>query len=168
MREKTEQVIDREVSQTSLPQEPSLTQIARSEEKQHRDMWRWMRHFFSEDMSPDNHPVIEIQRRATWVGIALIFQALNEIDRRFYLAYVPFLKPWGGMIPFVLVLGSFAAMWMAIFRRARPSTIARKRSRLKCALRSPMLRTARIRRNSRRNTPLSSRKNKSSASRSRR
>jgi len=118
MREKTEQVIDREVSQTSLPQEPSLTQIARSEEKQHRDMWRWMRHFFSEDMSPDNHPVIEIQRRATWVGIALIFQALNEIDRRFYLAYVPFLKPWGGMIPFVLVLGSFAAMWMAF----RPTT----------------------------------------------
>jgi Glycosyltransferase family 87 len=113
MREKTEQVIEREVSQTSLPHEVSLTQIAPSEEKQHRNPWRWMRHFFSEDMSPDNHAVIELQRRATWVGIALVLQALNEIERRYYLPYVPFLKPWGSMIPFVLVLGSIAAIWMA-------------------------------------------------------
>ncbi|HEX9133822.1 MAG TPA: glycosyltransferase 87 family protein [Ktedonobacteraceae bacterium] len=125
MREKTEQVIEREVTQTSLPQEASLTQIALSEEKQHRNMWRWMRHFFSEDMSPDNHPVIELQRRATWVGIALVLQALNEIDRRYYLPYVPFLKPWGGMIPFVLVLGSFAAIWMAF----RPTTLKQQAER---------------------------------------
>ncbi len=125
MREKMEQVIEREASQTSLPREASLTQIARSEEKQHRSMWRWMRHFFSEDISPDNHPVIELQRRATWVGIALVLQALNEIDRQYYLPYVPFLKPWGGMIPFVLVLGSFAAMWMAF----RPTTLKQQAGR---------------------------------------
>ncbi len=122
MREKTEQVIEPEVSQTSLPQEVSLTRTARSEKKQQRNMWRWMRHFFSEDMSPDNQSVIELQRRATWVGIALVLQALNEIDRRLYMPYVPFLKPWGGMIPFVLVIGSFAALWMAF----RPTTPKQK------------------------------------------
>ncbi len=133
MREKTEQVIEREVSQTSLPQEASLTQIAQSEEKQNRNMWRWMRHFFSEDISPDNHPVIELQRRATWVGIALVLQALNEIDRRLYMPYVPFLRPWGGMIPFVLVLGSLAAMWMAF----RPTSLKQQagRSRVSSLLR---------------------------------
>src|SRR5271157_5951295 len=125
MREDTEQVIEREVSQTSLPQEASLTQIARSEEKQNRSTWRWMCHFFSEDISPDNHPVIELQQRATWVGIALVLQALNEIDHRLYMPYVPFLKPWGGMIPFVLVLGSLAAMWMAF----RPTTLKQQAGR---------------------------------------
>ncbi len=119
MRKNTEQVIEREVSQTSLPHEASLTQITRAEEKQNRNKWRWMRHFFSEDISPDNQSVIDLQRRATWVGIAIILQALNEIDHRLYMPYVPILRPWGGMIPFVLLLGSLAAMWIAF----RPTTL---------------------------------------------
>lgn len=127
MREDTEQVIEREVFQTSLPQEASLTQLDRAEEKQNRDTWRWMRHFFSEDISPDNQPVIELQRRATWVGIALTLQALNEIDRHFYMPYVPFLEPWEGMIPFVLILGSLAALWMAF----RPTTLKQQAGRLR-------------------------------------
>jgi hypothetical protein len=125
MHKDAEQVIERKVSRTSLPYEASLTQITRAEEKQHRNMWRWMRHFFSEDLSPDNQSVIELQRRATWVGIALILQAFNEIDHNFYLSYVPFLKPWGGMIPFLLVLGSFAAMWMAF----RPIALTKQTGR---------------------------------------
>ncbi len=119
MRKNTEQVIEREVSQTSLPHETSLTQITRAKEKQNRNRWRWMRHFFSEDISPDNQSVIDLQRRATWVGIAIILQALNEIDHRLYMPYVPILRPWGGMIPFVLLLGSLAAMWIAF----RPTTL---------------------------------------------
>jgi hypothetical protein len=125
MRKDTEQVIEREESQTSLSQETPLMQIDRAKEKQNRSMWRWMRHFFSEDTSPDNHPVIELQRRATWVGIALVLQAPNEIDRRLYMPYVPFLRPWGGMIPFLLILGSFAAMWMAF----RPTTLKQQAGR---------------------------------------
>ncbi|TMF46675.1 MAG: hypothetical protein E6I32_11355, partial [Chloroflexi bacterium] len=48
---------------------------------------RLMPHFFTEDVSPDNYPLIELQRRACWVGLALIAQALNEIDRKIYLPY---------------------------------------------------------------------------------
>jgi hypothetical protein len=115
MREDTQQVVEQEVSQTSLPEEKSLMQIAQSEKKQHGGMWMWgwMGLFFSRDISPDNYPIIDLQRRATWVGIALVLQALNEIDPKLYISFVPFLKPWSGVIPFVLVLGSFVMMWMA-------------------------------------------------------
>jgi hypothetical protein len=80
--------------------------------------------FFAVDKSPDNRPVIDLQRRACWIGVALILQALNEIDRRWYIAYVPFLRPWGGSLSFALVLGSFLMMWMAF----RPTTL-RKQTR---------------------------------------
>ena len=113
MREETEQVIEREISEIALPEETSLRQITTSEKEHDKNMWRWMRHFFSEDTSPDNRPTIELQRRATWVGVALILQALNEIPHKYYLPYIPFLKSWAGIIPFVLVLGSLVAMWMA-------------------------------------------------------
>jgi hypothetical protein len=124
MREDTEQVIEQEVSRTSLPHEAALTQITRA--GKNRNMWRWMRHFFSEDLSPDNQSVIELQRRATWVGIALILQTLNEIPYKLYIPYVPFLSPWVGIIPFILVLGSFTAMWIAF----RPITLSQQAGRL--------------------------------------
>jgi uncharacterized membrane protein len=74
-----------------------------------------MRYFFTEDVSPDNRPVIDLQRRATWVGVALILQSLNEIDHNWYF---PFLQPFGSLIPFMLILGSFYAMWMALRPRS--------------------------------------------------
>src|SRR5437763_12999355 len=76
---------------------------------------RWMRHFFTEDVSPDNRPIVEIQQRAVWIGLALILQALNEIDHDWY---IPYLMPFGSLFPFVFILGSFFAMWMA-FRPSR-------------------------------------------------
>jgi len=136
-REYTEQVIEREVSETSLPEEASLTQITRSEKEHAKNTWQWMRHFFTEDTSSDNRPIIELQRRATWVGVALILQALNEIPRKFFIPYVPFLKSWSGIIPFVLVLGSLVAIWMALrtttfkqqVRRSRSSSLPNTRPR---------------------------------------
>ena len=113
MRENTGQVIVREVSEAPSPKEVSLTHITRSEKERDQNRWHWMRHFFSEDTSPDNHTTIELQRRATWIGLALILQALNEIPHNSYLPYVPFLQPWMGIIPFILVLGSLIAMCMA-------------------------------------------------------
>ncbi|GAC1587824.1 MAG: hypothetical protein NVS4B1_31560 [Ktedonobacteraceae bacterium] len=74
-----------------------------------------MRYFFTEDVSPDNRLVVELQRRATWIGLALVLQAINEIDHDWYF---PFIKPFGSLIPLVLILGSFYAIWMA-FRPAR-------------------------------------------------
>lgn len=118
MREDTGQVIVREVLEAPLPKEASLTHTTRSEKVRTQNRWQWMRHFFTEDTSPDNHPIIELQRRATWIGVALILQALNEIPRKFYIPNVPFLKPWTGIIPFILVLGSLVAMCMAF--RATP------------------------------------------------
>ncbi len=99
MREDTEQVIEREVSEASSLKEASLTQIARSEKEHDQNSWRWIRRFFTEDTSPDNHPIIELQRRATWIGVALILQALNEIPRKYYIPFVPSSKPWSGITP---------------------------------------------------------------------
>src|SRR5258708_11820272 len=115
MRERIEQGIDeREISETSLSQATSPTQITQSAKKRKRSISAWMRYFYTEDLSPDNHPLIELQRRATLVGLAVILQALNEIPHPFYIPHhVPFLKPWQGLIPFLLILGRFIALWMA-------------------------------------------------------
>ena len=78
-----------------------------------------MRYFFTEDVSPDNRLVVEMQRRATWIGLALVLQALNEIAHEWYF---PLLNPFGSLIPLVLILGSFYAIWMA-FRPARKQAL---------------------------------------------
>jgi len=113
MRENTGRVIVREVSEAPTPKEVSLTRLTRSEKERDQKKRQWMRRFFSEDTSPDNHQIIEIQRRATWIGVAVILQALNEIPHKTYLPYLPFLQPWMGIIPFILVLGSLIALCMA-------------------------------------------------------
>ncbi len=69
-----------------------------------------MRHFFTEDVSPDNRHAVELQRRATWIGLALVLQTINEIDHDWYF---PYIKPFGSLIPLALILGSFYAIWMA-------------------------------------------------------
>jgi hypothetical protein len=117
MRENTGQVIVREVSEAPLPEEVSFTPTTRSKSVFDKDRWGWMRHFFTEDTSPDNHTIIDLQRRATWIGVAIILQALNEIPRKYYLPVIPFMYPWAAFIPFILVMGSIAAMYLA-FRTA--------------------------------------------------
>lgn len=113
MRNNVEWVIEQEVEETSSPPAVPQSQTAQSEESRSLSKPRWMRYFFTEDLSPDNYPLIDLQQRATWVGVALILQALNEIDRKLYVPFVPFLQPWAGLIPFLLILGSLFAMWMA-------------------------------------------------------
>jgi Glycosyltransferase family 87 len=113
MRENTGRVMVQEVSEAPLPKEISLTNTNRPTKERDQNRWRWMRHFFTEDTSPDNHPIIELQRRATWIGVAVILQALNEIPRKLYISYIPFLQPWSDIIPFFLVLGSLVAMCIA-------------------------------------------------------
>lgn len=82
--------------------------------------------FFTVDRSPDNHQIVDLQRRACWIGLALIFQALNEINVNWYMPFVPFLQPWEGLIPFGLTLGSFYTMWLAF----RPTTLKQQAQRL--------------------------------------
>ncbi len=71
--------------------------------------YRWMRHFFSTTTANDQH--IDLQRRAVWIGLALILQSLNEIK---YSLYMPYIQPFGSLIPFSLFLGSFYAIWRAL------------------------------------------------------
>jgi Glycosyltransferase family 87 len=119
MRENTGSVMVQEVSEAPLPTEVSLTHTNQSKKECDQNRWQWMRHFFTEDTSPENHPIIELQRRATWIGVALILQALNEIPRKYYVPYVPFLQPWSDIIPFFLVLGSLVAMCFAFCPTSR-------------------------------------------------
>lgn len=82
--------------------------------------------FFATDRSPDNHQVVDLQRRACWIGLALVLQALNEINVHWYMAALPLLQPWEGFIPFGLILGSFYMMWQAF----RPTTLKQQAQRL--------------------------------------
>src|SRR5215469_13851976 len=131
MRESLERGIDeRKILETSLPQEKPLTQITQREKQHSGSIPRWMRHFFSEDTSPDNHPVINLQQRATWVGVALILQALNEVNEMvsgYYQGSIPLLKTWSGAISFPLMLGSFVALWMAFRRTTLKQRLGRTR-----------------------------------------
>ncbi len=85
-----------------------LTQTTQPKENQATNKYRWMHRFFTEDVSPDNHPIIGLQRRAVWISIAIILQALNEVNW-----YMPASNPLKSLIPFALITGSFIAMAMA-------------------------------------------------------
>ncbi len=96
-----------------MAQRSVLTQTTRPE-KDHiitTTKYHWMRLFFTEDVSPDNFSIVELQHRAAWIGLALILQALNEINHDWY---TPYLMPFASLIPLTIFLGSFVAMTMAL------------------------------------------------------
>ncbi|TME13763.1 MAG: hypothetical protein E6I80_01455, partial [Chloroflexi bacterium] len=101
-------------TRTNMEQLSVLMQTTRSHKNHTTSRNRWMQRFFTEDVSPDNYPIVELQRRAVWISIALILQAFNEIPHNWY---IPYLNPFGSLIPLVLIAGSFIAMAMA-FRPA--------------------------------------------------
>ena len=113
------------VIEAPLSEEISQSYDSRSKKNRNKVRWLWMRHFFTLDTSPDNLAIIDLQRRASWIGIALILQALNEIPRKYYLPYVPFLISWDAILSFVLILGSLVAMCIA-FLPASHSQHAKK------------------------------------------
>lgn len=76
---------------------------------------RWTRYFISEDEATDNHRISDLQRRALWLGVALVLQAPNE---PIFNLIVPYLGVVGSILPFVLIFGSFVAVFMA-FRPPR-------------------------------------------------
>jgi hypothetical protein len=108
-----------------MEQQAVLTWPTQPEEQKSTssDKFRWMRHFFTEDVSPDNRPLIELQRRATWIGIACVLQAIDQIDPTWYLQFLPFLRPIVHIYPVFLILGSFFAMWKAL-RPAKQKKLA--------------------------------------------
>ncbi len=77
-----------------------------------------MRHFFTEDVSPDNHLIVELQRRATWFALALIALSLSQImNAPTIFQDFPFIFALVRCLAFVVLLLSFALAWMA-FRPA--------------------------------------------------
>ena len=125
MREETEQ-------QAIIPQ-PTAPVSAQLEPRHGKN--RFLRYFFTENISPASPPIIDLQRRACWIGLALILQALNELvsTALIYLPVVPILTTWISLISFCLISGSLIALWMA-FRPAPlkakdESIIAQKRPR---------------------------------------
>jgi len=81
-------------------------------------LYRLTQRFLVEATSPLHRSVAEMQRSACWICVAIIFQALNEVDYHWYLSYVPALLSWGALIPLFLFLCSFTAMYTA-FRRPK-------------------------------------------------
>ncbi|MDQ6660901.1 MAG: glycosyltransferase 87 family protein [Chloroflexota bacterium] len=82
-------------------------------------LYNWTRHFFTEDGTSDSIAIADLQRRSVWIGIALIFQGLNEG----FLDW-PFLNhlPFSSLFTFVLLVGSFVAMFIAL----RPATLQQR------------------------------------------
>ncbi len=86
--------------------------------------YRWMRYFFTDDRSPGSLSIIESQRRAIWIGFALLCQSLVFLAPPSTLGqgnawYTPLLELASGLIPCGLTLGGFLALWMAI----KPATL---------------------------------------------
>jgi uncharacterized membrane protein len=88
---------------------------------------QWMRHFFTEDISPDNHPIVELQRRACWLGLALIALSLSQImNAPTIFQGIPFLFALIRCLAFVVLLLSFALAWMAF----RPGDLKKQKQHL--------------------------------------
>ncbi len=85
-----------------------------------------MRYFFTEDVSPDNRSIIDLQTRAVWIALALILQSLIVLQQTLNVIALnpnmPFVEFFGAMLQFALLLGSFFAMWMAF----RPRSIRKQ------------------------------------------
>ncbi len=107
------------MEQRSVPMQRTQLQTAH----QSWPSYGWMRHFFTEDVSPDNRVVVELQRRAPWIGLALILQSINEIDHNLYFSYI---QPFGSLIPLILMLGSFYAIWRAFLPAPKQALYTQK------------------------------------------
>ena len=86
----------------------------------------WMRFFFTQERSAGTLTIIELQRRAGWIGLALLCQSLVLIAPTFTIDqsnenawYIPVLELLGALIPCTLTLGGFFALWIAI----KPTTL---------------------------------------------
>lgn len=100
-----------------------LTRTTQTGEKAERFAlnYRWMHYFFTDNRSPGNVKVIELQRRGIWIGLALLCQTLACIPPAFSFSqiaqsawYAIPLEAVSSVLPLGLTLGGFVAMWLAI------------------------------------------------------
>src|SRR5204863_8952704 len=95
-----------------------------------RNLWRKvMSLFFVSGTSLSMQKVADLQRRACWVGIAVMLQFCNETLRvaiqaveSKYTSTVTLLDPASNLILVTLIGGSFLALWMA-FRPTQTKSV---------------------------------------------
>jgi uncharacterized membrane protein len=98
-----------------MQQQPALTQTTQAPTQKTLLQYRWMRYFFTEDTAMGTSSISHIQRRAVWIALAFILQAISTTD---FKGIFPFLKSFSSFLPTPLILASFFAIWMAL----RPSS----------------------------------------------
>ncbi|MBV9617076.1 MAG: hypothetical protein JO031_16610, partial [Ktedonobacteraceae bacterium] len=101
-----------------MHQQPALLQTTQPAAGKAWLQYRWMRHFFIEDTTTGKRSILLIQRRAVWIAVAFILQALSTTN---FTQIAPFLKPFSSLCPLPFMLASFFAIWMAL-RPARSRT----------------------------------------------
>lgn len=108
-----------------MEQRFELAPTTQSRTRRWTHYYHWMRFFFTEERSASALAIIDLQRRAVWIGLALLCQSLILIAPTFtidqsneYEWYAPMLELLGALIPCGLTLSSFSALWMAL----RPAT----------------------------------------------
>src|SRR6266568_8127826 len=97
--------------------EEQLFAIPQTQRPSHR--WRFslpttnlLSPFFATDRTPDNHLLIDLQRRACWITLCIFIQSMDM----FNLMAEQYLKNWSYVIAFPMILASFYCLWRA-FRR---------------------------------------------------
>jgi uncharacterized membrane protein len=105
-------------------EQPSVSTQTSQARKQHPNpRFRWIHHFLTEDTSPYNHTIIELQRRMCWIVLALTSQSLNQVAHSTYLQDTyPFvgplltsiLGPFGPLNNIIFISASIVALWMAL------------------------------------------------------
>jgi uncharacterized membrane protein len=98
-----------------MQQQPALIQTTQAPTQKTLLQYRWMRYFFTEDTATGTCSISHIQRRAVWIALAFILQAVSTTD---FNGIFPFLKSFSSFLPTPLILASFVAIWMAL----RPSS----------------------------------------------
>lgn len=103
-----------------MQQQPALTPTTQAPTRKTWLQYRWMRYFFTEDTATGTYSISHIQRRAVWIALAFILQAISTTD---FNNIFPFSKSFNAFLPSPLIFASFFAIWMAL----RPSSPHKKR-----------------------------------------
>ncbi|GER89243.1 hypothetical protein KDW_34050 [Dictyobacter vulcani] len=109
-----------EAKREYMAQQAVIKQSILKKEDKQLFHYRWMRYFFTEDTSNAQRPIVELQHRAAWIAVAILFQASNEI---------PHIADVSALIPFFLLLGSFWAMWMALRPAAKNQSMQQQKQK---------------------------------------
>lgn len=89
--------------------------------------YQWMRHFFTKDVSSASRPIVELQRRACWIALAILLFTQNELDHSRYLSLLGTAGQWiHALFLLLCTLAGFWSIWMAIRPASRRKQVVEK------------------------------------------